>query len=98
MPIAIDIYNGTKKVRHNVWIEEQGTDFYFQLSIKPDLVNVDADKILLCEKKDNKTLENYIHQYKYAGNYLDRREAIDACAKMQDDPKALDLLKTGIEG
>jgi aminopeptidase N len=49
--------------------------------------------MLLAEKKDNKSLANYIHQYTYAGNYLDRREAIDFAADSQD-PKAFDLLKT----
>lgn len=97
LPIAIDIYNGANKQRHNIWVEQAEHTFTFSYQSKPDLVNVDADKTLLCEKKDNKTLENYIHQYKYAGNYLDRREAIEACAKMQDEPKALELLKLALK-
>jgi len=92
LPIAIDIYNGAKKERHKVWVENRADTFTFSYDTKPDLVNVDGDKITLSEKKDNKTLENFIHQYKYAGLYLDRREAIDFCSKDQDDPKALDLL------
>jgi len=47
---------------------------------------------LLAEKKDNKTLENFIHQYKYAGQYLDRREAIEFASRNQNDPKARDLM------
>ena len=97
LPIAIDVYNGANKVRHNVWIKDKEQTFTFNYDTKPDLINVDGDKIVLCEKKDNKTLDNYIHQYKFAGNYLDRREAIDACTKMQDDPKAIALLKTAIQ-
>jgi aminopeptidase N len=97
LPVAIDIYTGAKKERHNVWIENKADSFVFDYSPKPDLVNFDGDKILLTEKKDNKTLENFIYQYKYAGLYLDRREAIDAAAKKQDDPKALDLLKTALK-
>jgi len=93
LPLAIDIYNGPNKIRYNVWLSDREQTFTFSYQSKPDLVNVDGDKILLCDKKDNKTLDSYIHQYKFAGNYLDRREAIDACAKMQDDPKAFDLLK-----
>ncbi len=54
---------------------------------------MDGDKIVLCEKKDDKTLANFIFQYKHAGLYLDRREAIDFCSEHQDDPAALDLLK-----
>lgn len=93
LPVAIDIYNGADKKRNQVWIENKADTFTFSYTAKPDLVNVDADKILLGEKKDNKTLENFIHQYKYAGNYLDRREAIEFVLRKQDDPKALDLLK-----
>jgi aminopeptidase N len=96
LPFAIDIYNGATKERHMVWMNDKTDTFSFAYSNHPDLVNVDGDKILLCEKKDNKTLDNFIHQYKYAGLYLDRREAIDFCAQDQDDPKALDLLKAAL--
>jgi aminopeptidase N len=58
---------------------------------------VDGDKILLAEKRDNKTLENFAHQYKYAATYLDRREAIDAASKKQEDPKALELMKVALK-
>src|SRR5579862_4430607 len=97
LPIAIDVYNGAKKERHKVWVEDKTDTFTFSYNSKPDLVNVDGDKITLCEKKDNKTLDNFIYQYKYAGLYLDRREAIDFCAKNQDDPKAVELLKTAMK-
>jgi aminopeptidase N len=97
LPIAIDIYNGSAKERHKVWIENKTDTFTFAYNDYPTLVNVDGDKVLLCEKKDNKTLDNYIAQYKYAGLYVDRREAIDYCSKHQDDAKALDLLKTALK-
>jgi aminopeptidase N len=97
LPIAIDVYNGAKKERHKVWVENKTDTFTFAYSNRPDLVNVDGDKVLLCEKKDNKTLDNFIHQYKYAGLYVDRREAIAFAAKSQDDPKSLDLLKTALK-
>lgn len=96
LPLDVDIYNGAKKNRYTVWSKNAVDSFTFNYTQKPDLVNVDADKITLWIKKDNKTLDNYIHQYKYAGNYLDRREAIDFAAKKQDDPKAVELLKTAL--
>ena len=97
LPIAIDVYNGAQKVRHNVWIKNKIDTFTLSYTSHPDLVNVDGDKILLCEKTDNKTLENFIHQYKYAGLYLDRREAIDFASHHQDDPKAVELLTQGLK-
>jgi aminopeptidase N len=93
IPLAIDLYNGAVKERHKVWIEDKTDTFTFAYNNHPDLVNVDGDKVLLCEKKDNKTLDNYIFQYKYAAQYVDRREAIEFCAKHQDDPKAVEMLK-----
>ncbi len=36
---------------------------------------------MLVEKTENKSTENYIHQWKYAGNYLDRREVLDYFSK-----------------
>jgi|CXWL01.1.fsa_nt_gi aminopeptidase N len=96
LPIAIDIYNGANKVRYNVWAKNAVDTFTFEYTKRPDLVNVDGNKTTLWNKKDNKTLDNYIHQYKYAGNYVDRREAIDFASKKLDDPKAVELIKTAL--
>jgi len=77
LPFAIDVYNGANKVREKVWMNDKVDTFTFNYTKHPDLINVDADKILLCEKADNKTADNYIHQFKYASNYLDRKEALE---------------------
>ncbi|HWB92346.1 MAG TPA: M1 family metallopeptidase [Puia sp.] len=97
LPVAIDVYNGSSKVRHKVWVENKSDTFTFEYQTRPDLVNFDGDKVLLCEKTDNKTLDNYIFQYKYAGGYVDRREAVEYCAAHQDEAKAADLLKTALK-
>jgi aminopeptidase N len=77
LPINIDIYKGPNKITHKVWIQDSTDTFTFSYSQHPDLVNVDAGKATLCEKTDNKTTENFIHQLTYAANYLDRKEALD---------------------
>jgi aminopeptidase N len=81
LPLAIDVYNGAVKKRYNVWVENKIDTFSFNYSQKPDLINVDADKVMLWAKTDNKSAENYVHQIKHAPNYLDRKEAIDYFAK-----------------
>lgn len=97
LPVAIDIYNGKEKKRHQVWVDQKGQTFTFTVAAQPDLVNFDGDKILLCEKKETgKSLANYIHQYTVAGSYVDRREAISGCAALQDSTAAVDLLKTAL--
>jgi len=98
VPIAIDIYHGADKKRYNVWLEHKVDTFAFPTVSKPELINVDGDKILLCEKTEHKTLDNYIFQYINAGLYLDRREAINFAARSQtDDNKALDFLKAALK-
>ena len=77
LPIAIDIYTGANKNKNKVWIQNSIDTFTFDYTQRPDLVNVDAGKATLCEKTDNKTTANFIHQFKYAANYLDRKEALD---------------------
>ncbi|MFT3748101.1 MAG: M1 family aminopeptidase [Agriterribacter sp.] len=97
LPVAIDIYADGKKVRHDVWITEKDQTFTFPSASQPYLINFDGDKILLTEKTEaGKSLANYIFQYKNAGSYVDRREAIAACAAAQDSALAIDLLKTAL--
>jgi len=97
IPMAIDVYEGGSRTRHKVWLENERDSFYFSYNKRPDLINVDGDKIILCQKQDHKTLENFIYQYKHAGLYLDRREAIEFCAMHQDEPAARALLKQSLK-
>lgn len=92
MPVAVDIYEAGKKTRQNVWIKSEADTFTFSYNVKPDLINFDGDKMLLCEKKDNKSLENYVFQYKNAPLYLDRREAMEGVKKSQADAAARGVL------
>ena len=98
LPFAIDVYQGNGKKRYNVWLDNRIDSFSFPLVTRPELINVDGDKILLCEKNDHKTFDNYIFQYKNAGLYVDRREAIDFAARNQgDDQKALELMRDALK-
>jgi aminopeptidase N len=82
LPMAIDVYSeGTNKKRYNVWAANKADTFYFPSTQKPSWINVDADKVLLAKKTDNKSAEEFKQQFKYAGNYLDRKEALAYFAK-----------------
>src|SRR5205809_3497872 len=96
LPFAIDVYEGGNKKRYNVWMQDRTDTFSFPANTKPDLVNVDGDKILLCEKKDNKNLDEFIYQYSNAGLYVDRREALTYATQHQTEAKALDFLRNAI--
>jgi aminopeptidase N len=97
LPVAIDVYQGGGKKRYNIWVDQKADTFFFPAQTRPDLVNFDGDKILLCTKTENKTLDNFIFQYKNAGLWLDRREAIDyAAAKQATNRNAAELMKTAM--
>lgn len=97
LPFAIDIYAGGKKERHGVTMMQRSDTFTYHYTTRPDLINVDGDKALLAARDDHKTIANYVYQYRHAGLYLDRREAVEACAKAQDsDRTALALLETAL--
>lgn len=82
LPVAVDVYrDGGNRERYHIWIEKEKDTFYFPAKTKPLLVNVDADKILLVDKTDNKSAEEYAYQFKHAPNYLDRKEALEYFAK-----------------
>lgn len=98
LPVAIDVYAGGKKERHLVTITNKVSTFTLPASVKPDLVNFDGDKVLLAVKKEDRDINSYIFQYSHATQYLDRREAIEACLKEQStNPAALKVLTAALK-
>ncbi|MEO9144658.1 MAG: M1 family metallopeptidase [Ginsengibacter sp.] len=92
IPTAIDVYSsGANKKRYKVWLDNKADTFYFASAQKPSLINVDADKVLLCRKDDHKSAEEFEQQYKYAPNYLDRRESLEYFTKNKLSSLALGL-------
>jgi aminopeptidase N len=85
LPMAIDIYAGGKKTRYNTWMNNKADTLTFPSATKPDLVNVDGDKVLLAKKTDDKTLDEFAFQYFNAPLYLDRLEAINFAKSHQSD-------------
>jgi aminopeptidase N len=92
MPVYIDIYNGANKTRRQVWIKNAVDTFTFDYTTRPDLINFDADKVMLCQKTDHKTADNYRAQWKYAPLYIDRRESLKYFA----DNKMVNELSLGL--
>lgn len=81
LPMAVDVYVNGEKKRYNITTKSLSDTFYFSATQNPEWISVDADKVLLAEKTDNKSEANFIAQWKYGKNYLDRKEALDYIAK-----------------
>ena len=64
---------------------------------KPDLVNVDGDKVLLALKTDNKTLDEYVFQYFNAPLFMDRFDAIENAQLKQNEEGGRKILIAALQ-
>ena len=95
-PIAIDIFEEGKRIRHNVFVKGKDASFTFAYSKLPTLIQVNADGVLLCEINENKVLSDYIFQLKNAQNYSHRREALLAISNKQNEKKVFNAVSNAM--
>lgn len=92
LPFKIDIYRGKDKETLTYTLQKKADTLTFSLNAKPDLINIDADKVLLVEKDDEKSMEQYLFQQKNAPLYLDRLEALDAAITKPHEKYASEII------
>ena len=83
LPFIIDIHYGKTIETHKVVLKKKSQTYAFKANGKPDLIDGDGERILLCERSENKTTDQYVFQYRNAANYEQKREAIDSLRKQQ---------------
>ena len=93
LPMAVDIYAGGKAMRQHIDLTKALETFTFDADQKPDLVNVDAEKMLLCTKKDNHSTAEWIFMFSNAPLFKDRLEAIQALSKTMTEPGAKETVE-----
>ena len=98
LPIDIDIYNNGVAERHRVIVDKENQSFAFSCLAKPDLVNTDGEKMLLCTKKDHHTEEEWISLYKRGKSFIDRKEALQFLSKdMKTESEGATLVISALE-
>ncbi|MHB0755344.1 M1 family aminopeptidase [Polaribacter sp. M15] len=95
-PFTIDIFEGSKKTRHTVFVEANDASFTFPYTNQPNLIQVNADNVLLCEIHENKIVSEYIFQLKNADNYAHRREALLQILGKQDDKNVFNAVVSAL--
>lgn len=96
LPLMVDVYRQGRAQRYSVTLRHAVDTLYFPAPTRPDLVNVDAEKVLVWQKEDHKSLLEFAFQYQHAARYLDRREALRAAQSQPADLVARQLLLTGL--
>ena len=63
-PLTIDVYDNGQPKRQQVWVNAAAKNtFTFDVSKNPDLVNINADGILVADVTENKTPEQNLMQF-----------------------------------
>lgn len=88
IPLAIDIYVNGLKQGHNIVVSKFMEEFVFDVASEPDLVNFDAEKILLGILQETKSTQQWVFQFLHAPLYLDRYDAIRALGDQLQDSLA----------
>lgn len=91
-PVDIDIYSDGIKNTYSVMVDSVSQTFSFPFSTKPDLVNFDSRKILVCEKQDIHTVEEMAFMYYNAPLYMDKHEAVLFAANANNKSVLLDAM------
>ena len=97
IPISVDIYSGGKIERKEIVLDRQNQSFIFPSLSPPDLVNVDAEKYILAEKNEIKSVQEYVFQYQNAPLFMDRIEAILKLKDLKEDASAKELMVLAIK-
>ncbi|WKK64561.1 M1 family metallopeptidase [Lutimonas zeaxanthinifaciens] len=95
-PLAIEVFEEDSPKRYEVWVDQKTNSFSFKYENMPKLVNVDADRTLLAEFNDEKSVENLVHLYKVGKNYADRKEALEKLIAHQENEAAFETYKSAL--
>jgi aminopeptidase N len=79
LPVSVDIYQaaGQAPRREKIRVTKRTQTFSFDAPSKPALVDFDGDRMLLAQKEDNHTEEEFVFMLNHVKKYLARAEAIE---------------------
>jgi len=97
LPVAVDIYGGGVRTRHRVWVSGKEDTLMLPAARKPELVNFDAERVLVAREGDNKTFDEYLFQYFNAPAYADRAEAVKFAARHEDDERGRKIILSALK-
>jgi aminopeptidase N len=88
LPVAIDVYAAGNVTRHRAVYEGKKMTVALPCESMPELINFDAEKVLVCKKTENKTDSAFAFQYQQARKFMDRLEALQYFSRNPGNPLA----------
>jgi len=81
LPLKVDLhFNGNIETKE-ILIKDRESVFTFNTDQQPNLIDFDAGNYLLAEITEEKSLENWVYQFKNTKGFLNHMEAFDAITK-----------------
>lgn len=98
LPLSVDIYEASGKVRRErIQLTKREQTFRFDAPAKPDFINFDAEKSLLCVKDDRHSVEEWGYIYKKGPLFYDRMEALTNLESSKNDPSVQKVFLAALE-
>jgi aminopeptidase N len=97
LPVTIDIYSNGKVKHEHVTIEKKKEVFTFKSEHKIDLVNFDAEKMLLASIKDEKNIDEYFFMFKNAPLFIDKNLAAEGITANRYDSSITDKIYSAVD-
>ncbi len=98
LPFKIAVWQNGTASTYSVVLKKKSQTFSFKSFGKPDLIDFDSERAVLCQKTENKTLDNYIFQYMNTPLFLQRFEALKHLdAAQKEDSSAQKTLISAIQ-
>jgi aminopeptidase N len=85
LPMRVDLWFGNEAQSYNIELNQKAQTFSWKTDRKPDLVDADAQRVVLCEKTENKSMAEYVFQYNHALHFIQRQEAVKKLAEKQSE-------------
>ena len=96
LPMDIDIYENNKTRRIRINMEKLSQQFIIPCTVKPDFVNVDAERMLLGQLNQLQTTEQAQYQFTHAPLYMDRFYAVEKMLDNSAEPGVSEMLKMAL--
>ncbi len=81
MPLAVDLYYNNSVIRKEVLLSQARDTFVFGVPVRPDLVNMDAEKMLVAVKQDLHKPEEWMFMFEHGPLYMDRYESLQKVSR-----------------
>ena len=95
LPLEVDVYTDSGVKRQRIDIRQRHQEFILPYEGVFSFANLDAEKVLLGTKKDNRPDAWWPLAYNNAKVYLDKSEALDYCLK-SSDPECIACLEDAL--